>query len=306
MAHARKTEKFKKHHIEEFRGRMFIYFCTFFLIITLLAIIYFIASKGLATFFQNRVNLFDFLFGTTWAPGRADDAGGPQFGAFPFIFGSFAVTIMAALVSAPLGIGAAIFMSEIGPSWGRRILQPVIELLVGIPSVVYGFVGLTLIVPFLRSSFDGLGFGLLAGMIVLSIMILPTITSVAYDAMKSLPINIKEASFGLGATRWQTIRRVLVPAALPELLTGVVLGMARAFGEALAVQMVIGNAQRLPNSLNDPTSTITSLLTLEMGNTVTGTVYNNALWSMALILLLMSFCFIFLIRLIGRRAKHER
>lgn len=298
-----KERRFKKHQLEELRGRTFIYSCTFILLLLLAAIIYFIASRGLATFFGSGVNVFEFLFSTTWAPGRSAEAGGPSFGGFAFLFGSFAVTLMAALVSAPLGIGAAIFMAEIRPTWGKRILQPAIELLVGIPSVVYGFVGLTLIVPFLRASFPGLGFGLLAGTIVLSIMILPTITSVAYDAIKSLSPKLKEASYGLGATRWQTIRSVLVPAALPGLLTGVVLGMARAFGEALAVQMVIGNAQRIPSSLTDPTSTITSLLTLEMGNTVSGTAYNNALWSMALLLLLMSLLFIFLIKLISRRSR---
>ena len=138
-------------------------------------------------------------------------------------------------------------MTEIAPSWGRKILQPVIELLVGIPSVVYGFIGLTVLVPFIREHVGGLGFSLLSGTIVLSIMILPTITTIATDAMSSLPKNLREGSYALGATRWQTIRKVLIPAALPTLLTAIVLGMARAFGEALAVQMVIGNVSRFTN-----------------------------------------------------------
>lgn len=293
----------KRHHIEERVGRTITTISISFLLIIIIAITFFIASRGLSTFFKDGVGLFEFLFGTDWSPGRSESSGGPSYGALPFIVGSFSVTILAAIISAPLGIGAAIFMTEIAPSWGQRVLQPVIELLVGIPSVVYGFFGLTVIVPFFREQFAGLGFGIAAGSLVLSVMILPTITSVAYDTLKSLPGNLKEASYGLGATRWQTIAKVLVPTALPGLLTGVVLGMARAFGEALAVQMVIGNAQILPKSLFEPASTITSVLTLEMGNTVMGSTYNNVLWSLALILLLMSFLFIVLIRLLGRRNK---
>jgi len=306
MERQRGRKLFRKHHMEEWQGKAYIFICIGFLLAILLSIVFFISSQGLITFSRFQVSIFEFLSGTVWEPERGAEAGGPVFGAFPFIFGSFAVTVLSALISAPLGVGAAIFMSEIAPSWGRKILQPVIELLVGIPSVVYGFVGLSLVVPMLRSVFGGLGFGLLAGTIVLSVMILPTITSVAYDSIRAVPESIKEASYALGATRWQTIRRALVPASLSGILTGVVLGMTRAFGEALAVQMVIGNVQRLPKSLLEPASTITSVLTLEMGNTVAGSAYNHALWSLALILLLMSFCFILLIRWIGRRGSHER
>ncbi|MEB3100518.1 phosphate ABC transporter permease subunit PstC [Ferviditalea candida] len=306
MQHVPKEQdRFKRHHLEELTGKTFAYVSIAILLVALVAITYFIASKGLSTFFKNDVNLFNFLFGTEWSP--EGDMGKPSFGAFPFIFGSFAVTVLAALISAPLGIGAAIFMNEIAPAWGQKVLQPVIELLVGIPSVVYGFVGLSLVVPFMRERFEGVGFGLASGMVVLSVMILPTITSVALDSLKALPIKLKEASFALGATRWQTISKVLVPAALPGLLTGVVLGMTRAFGEALAVQMVIGNSQKLPESLFDSTSTLTSVLTLEMGNTIAGSAHSNALWSLALILLVMSFVFILLIRFLGRRGQtHER
>ncbi len=298
------ARRLQKHHREEITGKILTNISIAVLLITLLAITYFIASKGLTTFFKDGVNFFDFIFGSHWNPESEEKA---TYGAFPFIFGSFAVTILSALISAPLGIGAAIFMNEIAPSWGQKILQPVIELLVGIPSVVYGFVGLSIVVPFLRNNVGGVGFGLAAGMIVLSVMILPTITSVANDAMQSLPSKLKEASYALGATRWQTIARVLIPTALPGLLTGVVLGMARAFGEALAVQMVIGNSLRLPQSFIDSTSTITSVITLEMGNTVSGSVHNHALWSLALILLVMSFVFIMAIRFLGRRNSiHER
>src|SRR5699024_2301487 len=178
-------------------------------------------------------------------------------------------------------------------------------LLVGIPSVVYGFIGLTVLVPAVRNVFDAspAGFSLLAGTIVLSVMILPTITTIATDAMGELPNDLREGSYALGATRWQTIRRVLIPAALPSLLTAVVLGMARAFGEALAVQMVIGNVRDLPTSLLDPSATLTTIITLNMGHTTYGSIENNTLWSMGLVLLVISFLFILVVRHLSSRRK---
>lgn len=191
------------------------------------------------------------------------------------------------------------------PELGKEsVSSPVIELLVGIPSVVYGFIGLTVLVPFIAQfKSSGTGHSLLAGTIVLSVMILPTITSISADAMASLPKSLREGSYALGATRWQTIRKVLVPAAFPTLMTAVVLGMARAFGEALAVQMVIGNTRVLPESLFDTAGTLTTIITLNMGHTTYGSVENNTLWSMGLVLLVMSFLFILLIRYLSSRRK---
>ena len=191
-------------------------------------------------------------------------------------------------------------MTEISPK-RSEILQPVIELLVGIPSVVYGFIGLSVIVPFVRSIFGGTGFGILAGTFVLFVMILPTVTTMTVDALKAVPRHYREASLALGATRWQTIYKVVLRAAVPGILTAVVFGMARAFGEALAIQMVIGNAAVMPTSLTTPASTLTSILTMGIGNTIMGTVENNVLWSLALILLLMSLLFNIVIRIIGKR-----
>lgn len=273
------------------------------LITTTVAIYLFVASKGLATFFVNGVNVIDFLTGMDWDPLRAEEEGGPLYGTLPFIFGSFTVTFLSALVSAPLGIGAAVFMTEIAPSWGQRVLQPVVELLVGIPSVVYGFIGLTLVVPFIRDHIGGLGFGLLAGTIVLSVMILPTITSISVDTLRAVPREIKEGSYALGATRWQTIYKIIFRASIPGFITAVVFGMARAFGEALAVQMVMGNAPLIPKDLVSPASTITSIITINMGHTVSGTAENNVLWSLALILLAMSAFFIFIIRVITKSGR---
>ncbi|AZU63340.1 phosphate ABC transporter permease subunit PstC [Neobacillus mesonae] len=284
----------------EFRGKFFVILCAVIMISATIAITIFLGTKGLQSFTKNGISVMEFLTSAKWNP---TDKANPAYGVLPFIFGSFAVTFLAALIAAPLGIGGAIFMTEIAPSWGRKILQPVVELLVGIPSVVYGFIGLTVLVPFIREHVGGLGFSLLSGMIVLAIMILPTITTIATDAMSSLPNHLREGSFALGATRWQTIRKVLVPAAMPSLLTAIILGMARAFGEALAVQMVIGNVRNLPTSILDASATLTTIITLNMGHTTYGSVENNTLWSMGLILLIMSFAFILLIRYLSSRRK---
>jgi phosphate transport system permease protein len=285
--------------MEEWVGRVYTWLCIGFLIITIFSMVYFVASKGLSTFFINKVNPVSLLTGLKWSP----DGEPPLFGALPFILGSFSTSILAAVIAAPLSFCAAVFMIEIMPKFGRRFLQPVIELLAGIPSVVYGFIGLTVIVPLFRDIFPGQGIGLAAGAVVLSIMILPTITTIATDALASLPSGLKEASFALGATRWQTIYRTVLPTTMPALLTGVVLGIARAFGEALAVQMVIGNAPHIPHSLFESTSTLTSVITLSMGNTAMGSAQNNALWSLALILMLMTFVFVFIVRKLERRTK---
>ena len=192
-------------------------------------------------------------------------------------------------------------MNLISPKLGNRVLQPAMELFVGIPSVVYGWIGITVLIPALKGVFGGVGFSLIAGILVLSIMILPTITSIASDAIKTIPRQYIEASYGLGATRWQTIIKVIIPATKNGILTGVVLGIARAFGEALAVQMVIGNSTKIAKGLYDTTSTITSAITMDMANTLFGTQWNNALWSLSFLLLVISFIFILIIRAIGKR-----
>lgn len=274
------------------------------MVVLAVSILIFVASKGLSTFIENKASIVEFFTGKTWKPNTLGEDGRPQVGALPLIFGSFSVTFLAAAICAPFAIGAAVFMTEISPKFGRTVLQPVIELLVGIPSVVYGFLGLSIVVPFLRDTFSGSGFGIAAGTIVLTIMILPTITSLSVDAIRAVPDSLREASLALGATRWQTIYRVVLKTALPGLLTAIIFGMARAFGEALAVQMVIGNSTVIPDSLVEPASTLTSILTMGMGYTVMGQVENNALWSLALVLLLMSYVFIFVVRILGRRRKY--
>ncbi|WP_212972798.1 phosphate ABC transporter permease subunit PstC [Bacillus sp. J14TS2] len=273
---------------------------TILLTVMILALV---VSKGVTIFLFNKGSIIEFLTGLKWNPGVVSELGKPIIGALPLITGSFIVTLLSALICTPIAIGAAVFMSEISPRFGKKVLQPVLELLVGIPSVVYGFIGLSIVVPLLRESFSGSGFGIAAGTIVLSVMILPTITSLSVEAIASVPRSLREASYSLGATRWQTIYRVILKTAKSGLLTAMIFGMARAFGEALAVQMVIGNSPVMPTSLMEPASTLTSILTMGMGYTVLGQAENNALWSLALILLMMSFLFIMLVRWIGRKER---
>lgn len=265
-------------------------------IVSTITIVVFISIKGLSTFIIDGVSIKEFLLSTSWLPDRLPEEGGPQVGVLAFIFGSLIVSMLAVLVSAPLSITCAVFIVEIAPFWGQRFLQPAIELLAGIPSVVYGYIGLSVIVPFIRDNIGGLGFSVLAGFLVLSVMILPTIVSILIDSLRSLPRDYKEASLALGSTRWQAIRLVLLPAARSGLVTGIVLGLARAFGEALAVQMVIGNTRTIPTSILDPVITLTSAITMDMGNTPMGSLWNNTLWSMGLLLLIMSFFFILVVR----------
>lgn len=287
--------KFKNEYV----GRIYATFCGMLIVFVTLAIMIFVISKGVATFTQNHVSISQFLFSSKWNP-----EGGESYGALIFLAGSTLVSLGAIIISAPVAVALAIFMNLISPKLGKKILQPALEVFVGIPSVVYGWIGISFLVPFIKKVFpNNIGFSLFAAIVVLSIMILPTIATIASDAIKSVPKDYLEGSYGLGATRWQTIARVIVPAAKNGILTGVVLGVARAFGEALAVQMVIGNSLKFPKGLLDTTSTLTGILTMDMANTINGTAWNNALWSLAALLLIVSFIFILIIRAIGRRGE---
>jgi phosphate transport system permease protein len=263
----------------------------------------FIAWNGTQLFFHSGVSPLQVLT-PTWQPDPSSQSA-INYGLLPFILGTLGVMAVAAVIATPLSVGLALFMAEVAPRWARSITQPAMEVFVGIPSVVYGWLGLTVLVPFLRTNFRGIGFSLgfswFAGSLVLTLMILPTITSVALDAFTAVPAEMRGASLALGTTRWQTIRHVLLPASVGGVATAVVLGMMRAAGEALAVQMVIGNRPLVPTSLTQPMTTLTSQITQDMGNTVFGEPWNEALWTMGLILLVISFTFVAIVRRLGRR-----
>jgi phosphate transport system permease protein len=290
---------FKERLKNEYLGQGFAGLCGILIILITIAIIIFIASKGIKLFTADGYSIADFLFKNDWKPNKG---GVPSFGSLAFILGSTLVAIGAVIISAPIAVALAIFVNIISSNFGKKLIKPSLEILVGIPSVVYGWVGISVLVPFIKNSFGGMGFSLIAGILVLSLMILPTIATLSIDAIKIIPKDHIEASYGLGATRWQTISRVIVPGAKSGILTGIVLGVARAFGEALAVQMVIGNTVKIPDGITSSMSTLTSIITMDMANTVGGTPWNDALWTLALILLVISFIFIVLVRMIEKRS----
>ncbi|MGZ7047825.1 MAG: phosphate ABC transporter permease subunit PstC, partial [Methanobacterium sp.] len=250
---------------EEFLVEKGLFITAILSIIVILLIIGFIFREGIPA--MQFYGFLNFIFGMTWSP--SDD----QYGVFTMIIGTIGITLLSLLFAVPLSLLCAIFLAEIAPNTMRRILKPVIETLAGIPSVVYGFFGLIILVPFMRIHFGGTGFSMLTASLILTVMILPTIISISEDALKSVPPEYKEASLALGATQWQTIKNVLFPAALPGIITAIILGMGRAVGETLAVIMVAGNVAQIPGSIFDPVRALTSNIALEMGY-ATGIHYN--------------------------------
>lgn len=228
-----------------------------FLAVLMVALItLFIFREGLPVMLKT--GLGNFIFGQEWAPTDG------KFGIFSMIIGSFAVTLGALVLGVPLGVACAIFLAEIAPEKATRIIRPAVELLAGIPSVVYGFFGLIIIAPFIRNYLGGSGLSMLAGSIILAIMILPTVISISEDAIRAVPKEYKEGSLALGATHWQTINSVILPAASSGILAAVVLGMGRAIGETMAVIMVTGNTAQIPHSILEPVRTLTGNVAIEM------------------------------------------
>jgi len=294
-----------KKWFSEYMGRTIVTVFGVLIILLTLTILAFLGYKGSGTFITYGHSLFEFLFTKSFNPGEAGQTG--TVGSAVFIVGSLETSGLALLIATPFAIAVAIFISDISPRLGQHFLRPVMEIFVGIPSVVYGWIGLTILVPFVASVFNlPYGFSVLSASLVLAVMIFPTISSVATDALQATPEEYRDASYALGSTRWQMIWRVKLRSAISGILTGVVLGLARAFGEALAVAMVIGQSNRIAKNLLKPTNTITAVITANMGNTVNGSDYNNALWSLAFLLLLISLIFIILIRIVGRKGgKNE-
>jgi phosphate ABC transporter permease protein PstC len=225
-------------------------------IAALLLITFFIFQQGIPLIFKIGVGNF---FSTHWAPTRG------MFGIFSMIIGSLMVTVGALVVGIPFGLACAIFLAEFSSSVVQKTLKPIIELLAGIPSVVYGFIGIVILVPFIRGNFGGPGFSVLAASLILGVMILPTIVSISYDSLLAVPDTYREGSYALGATKWQTVVKLLIPAARSGIVAGIILGMGRAIGETMAVIMIAGNALRIPHSILDSVRTLTSTIALELG-----------------------------------------
>ena len=247
--------------------------CAISSFIILLAIAVFIIVKGLPTF--KEVNPFEFLFGTVWRPGSG------QYGILAMIIGSIAITFGALLLAIPLGIACAILLAEVAPFRIRQLFRPAVELLVGIPSVVYGLVGIVILVPAI-SRIGGSGFSILTASIVLAVMVMPTIISISEDSIRAVPRAYKEGAVALGATQWQTIWRILLPSAKSGIIASIVLAMGRAVGETMAMIMVIGNAIKIPTSILDPARTLTGNIAVEI-NYASGT-HASALFATGIVL----------------------
>ena len=222
----------------------------------LFLIFIFILFEGLPLF--HKVGLKNIIFGFKWAPTKG------YFGIFPMIVSSFLVTFGALCIGAPMGLSCAIYLSEYSGKKLKMFLKPALELLAGIPSVVYGFLGVVYIVPIVRNYFGGAGFSLLSTSIILGVMILPTIISISFDSLMSVPKTYREGSFAMGATKWQTIYKVVIPSAKSGILASFILGMGRAIGETMAVIMIAGNALKMPASILDPLRTLTGNIALEL------------------------------------------
>lgn len=266
------TKNFSEFFIE--KG---LFITAIFSIFVIFVILAFIVSEAIPAF--QSYGFFHFLTGSNWAPNDG------QFGVFPMIIGSIFVTLLSLVIAVPLSLLCAIFMEEIAPDKIKLFLKPVIQTLSGIPSVVYGFFGLTVLVPIVCQNFGGTGFSVFTAALILSVMILPTIISVSQDAIKAVPGEYREAALGLGSTHWQTIRHIIFPSALPGIITAIILGIGRAIGETLAVIMVAGNVAQVPGSIFAPVRTLTTNIALEMGY-ATGLHY-NALFGTAVVLFII-------------------
>lgn len=226
-------------------------------VLGVILITYFIIKEGYPVI--QKAGLLEFITGHKWAPTQE------IYGIYPMIIGSLLVTAGALVLGVPIGIGCAVFLAELAKPRIARIIKPGIELLAGIPSVIYGLYGMVVIVPFIRKVFNNQGFSVLAGSIVLAIMILPTIINVSESAIRSVPRDYKEASLSLGSSHWQSIKNVIVPAARSGIVAGVILGMGRAIGETMAVIMIVGNSPLVPESILSSARTLTGNIGIEMG-----------------------------------------
>ena len=235
---------------------------------------------------KEKISPVDFFGGKEWYPTAQPAA---QFGLIPLLLGTLWVSIGAILLALPFGISVAIYMAELASKQMRSILKPLIELLAGIPSVVFGFFGLAIIVPLVQKTFNlPVGETALSGSIVLAIMALPTIITVAEDALKNTPRAMKEASLALGATQWQTIYKVVIPYSISGITSAIVLGVGRAIGETMAVLMVTGNAAIIPHTLLEPVRTIPATIAAELGEAPSGGVHYQALFALGAILFLIT------------------
>ena len=247
-----------------------------------------------------KVKVLEFLFGKFWYPTYDP----PEFGIFPLILASLWVSVGAMIVCIPLGVGSALYLNEIASHRQKDVLKPLVEILASIPSIVYGFFGMAVLAPFLQNLFH-LPIGLCAftASLTLGIMATPTVCSLAEDALSYVPKAFREASFAVGANRWQTLVKVVIPAAGSGISTAIILGMSRAIGETMTVLMVAGGAAVIPKSFFDPVRPMTAAIAAEMGEAPMGSDHFHALFAIALILFLITFVFNVIAEVISRKYR---
>ena len=276
--------------------RFFFFFVALASITTLTLIVVFLFMEGVPIF--SKVSIQDFLFGSYWYP--TDEP--PDFGIFPLIVASIAVTFVSAVISIPLGVMTAIYLAECASARLREWIKPIVELLAALPSVVIGFFGMVVVAPFLQDILDiPTGLNLFNASLMLAFMSIPTICSISEDAIFSVPVELKEASLALGATHWETIARVVLPASISGICTAVILGMSRAIGETMVVLMVAGGAAMVPSSIFDPVRPMPASIAAEMAEAPFRGNHYYALFATGIVL----FAFTLLFNVVADHIAHK-
>ncbi|MDR2817827.1 MAG: phosphate ABC transporter permease subunit PstC [Endomicrobium sp.] len=283
----------------EFMVEKIIFICGIVSIIFVILIFSFLFKEGFS-FFKD-FGILKFIDGHFWYP-LSDTA---SFGVLPLIVGSVFVTIGACAIAVPIGVMTALFISEIAPKDIRDILKSFVELMAAIPSVVIGLIGMITLVPMVKSIFNlPTGLTAFSGSIMLAFMAIPTIVTISEDAIRSVPWQYKQGALALGATKWQTLRRIILKAAMPGIIAAVMLGIGRVIGETMAVMMVTGNAAHIPHSIFEPVRTMTATIAAEMGETVRGGMHYKSLFAIGLVLFLITFLINFLADLFMGKNKN--
>lgn len=277
----------------QFRSRVFDYLLekTFLLValiclFVLLLIMVFLFKEGIPIF--GEIGISDFLLGMDWYPTSEN----PRFGIFTLIVASVSVTVLASLIAVPLSLSIAVYLSELSGSLTREIVKPTIEIIASIPSVVIGFFGMVVVAPWLQNQFDiNTGLNMLNASVMLAFMAVPTIASISEDAISSVPGSLKEASYALGANRWETIFHITLPASLSGIWTAIILGISRVIGETMVVLMVAGGATLMPDSIFEPVRPLTSNIAAEMAEAPVGSDHYYALFAIGIVLFVITLVF---------------
>ncbi|MFH1034484.1 MAG: phosphate ABC transporter permease subunit PstC [Pseudomonadota bacterium] len=294
-----KVRRFNSQQREVWVRRLFLAAGSFSVVLMAL-IVLFLFKEGLGLFAS--VSPLDFVFGQAWYPTYDP----PDFGVLPLIMGSLVVTVVSSAIAVPLGVASALYLAEVASHRVREWVKPAIELLASLPSVVLGFVGMVVLAPMMQDWLDiSTGLNLFNASLMLALMAIPTIASISEDALHAVPRDLVEASLALGATRWETLCRVLIPGALSGIGTAVILGMSRAMGETMVVLMVAGGAAQIPTSLFDPVRPLPATIAAEMGETPYGGEHFHALFAIGIVLFLLTLGFNLVAAVVSHRFQQK-